>query len=56
MAEYKSMEKAFTAGVGSYTVFTSSKSDAFLDNLTKKLGTKYEVTGFEAGKIELKAK
>lgn len=38
---FVSMEKSFTGGIGSYTV---------------KLGSKYEVTGVESGKINLKAK
>ena len=56
MSGYQSMEKSFSSGVGSYTVTSASKADKFLDDLTKKLGNKYEVTGFDGGKIELKAK
>ena len=56
MTGYKSMEKSLSSGVGSYTVTTASTADAFLDELTKKIGTKYEVTGYDAGKIELKVK
>jgi len=53
---YQSMEKSFSSGVGSFTVTSSGKPDNFLDDLTKKLGLKYEVTGIDAGKMELKAK
>lgn len=53
---YQSMEKALSDGVGSFTVSTSISPDNFLEELNKKLANKYEVTGFGAGKIDLKAK
>lgn len=56
MPNYKSMEKALSSGVGSFTVSYGGTADAFLDELSKKIGTKYEVTGFDSGKVEMKAK
>ncbi|MBS1563090.1 MAG: hypothetical protein JST39_01825 [Bacteroidetes bacterium] len=53
---YKSMQKSFSGGVGSYSVSHTGSSDDLLEEISKKLGTKYEVTGAEPGKIELKAK
>lgn len=53
---YKSMEKSFSGGVGSYSVTHSGSTDDLLEEITKKIGTKYEVTGEESGKIDLKVK
>jgi curli biogenesis system outer membrane secretion channel CsgG len=53
---YKSMEKALSAGVGSFTVTYAGTADNFLDELNKKVGVKYEITGFDSGKIEMKVK
>jgi len=53
---FQSMEKSLSVGTGSYTVTHSGKSDAFLEAINSKIGSKYEVTGFENGKIELKVK
>lgn len=53
---FKSMEKSFTGGVGSYSVTHSGSTDELLTQMTKKLGNTYEVTGEDAGKIELKVK
>lgn len=53
---YKSMEKSFSGGVGSYSVSHTGSTDDLLEEISRKLGTKYEVTGEEAGKIELKVK
>jgi len=53
---YKSMEKSFTGGVGSYSVTHTGSTDELLTQMSKKLGSSYEVTGQDAGKIELKAK
>ncbi|TSJ35918.1 hypothetical protein FO440_23650 [Mucilaginibacter corticis] len=56
MPGYKSMEKALSSGVGSFTVSYGGTADAFLDEISKKIGVKYEVTGFDSGKVEMKAK
>jgi len=53
---YKSMEKSFSSGVGSYSVVHSGSTDDLLTQITRKLGSNYEVTGEEAGKIEMKVK
>jgi curli biogenesis system outer membrane secretion channel CsgG len=53
---YKSMEKSFSNGVATYTVTHTGTSSSLLDEINKRIGTKYEVTGFNEGKIELKAK
>jgi curli biogenesis system outer membrane secretion channel CsgG len=53
---YKSVEKSLKSGIATYTVSHTGSSNTFLEELNKKMGTKYEVTGFEDGKIELKAK
>jgi curli biogenesis system outer membrane secretion channel CsgG len=53
---YKSMEKSFSSGVGSYSVVHSGSTDDLLTQITKKLGSTFEVTGEEAGKIEMKVK
>jgi len=53
---YKSMEKSFSSGVGSYSVVHSGSTDDLLAQISKKLGSNYEVTGEEAGKIEMKIK
>ena len=53
---FKGMEKSFTGGIGSYTVTHTGTADDFLNELNKKLGVKYEVTGFTSDKIEIKAK
>lgn len=53
---FKSMEKSFTGGIGSYSVTHTCSTDELLAQMSKKLGNSYEVTGEDAGKIELKAK
>lgn len=53
---YKSMEKSLSSGVGTYTVMHTGTADDFLTALNKKMGTKYEVTGFTSDKIDMKAK
>ncbi|SDD78324.1 Curli biogenesis system outer membrane secretion channel CsgG [Mucilaginibacter pineti] len=53
---YKSMEKALADGVATYTVSHTGTADEFLTALNKNIGSKYEVTGFGNGKIELKTK
>ena len=53
---YKSMDKSFASGTGSYTVSHSGSDDDFQDLLLKKIGSKYEVTGQNPGKLELKGK
>jgi curli biogenesis system outer membrane secretion channel CsgG len=53
---YKSMEKSLSSGIGTYTVIHTGSADDFLTALNKKLGLKYEVTGFTSDKIEMKAK
>lgn len=53
---FKSMDKSFSGGVGSYSVNHTCSTDELLTQISKKLGNTYEVTGEEAGKIELKVK
>ncbi len=53
---YKSMDKSFSSGSGSFTVTHTGSDDDFQDLLLKKIGTRYEVTGQNPGKLELKAK
>lgn len=53
---YKSMEKSLSSGIGTYTIIHTGSADDFLTALNKKLGTKYEVTGFTSDKIEMKVK
>jgi curli biogenesis system outer membrane secretion channel CsgG len=53
---YKSMDKSFSAGAGSFTVSHTGSDDDFQDLLIKKLGGRYEVTGQNPGKLELKGK
>jgi curli biogenesis system outer membrane secretion channel CsgG len=53
---YKSMEKSLASGLGTYTVIYTGSADDFLTALNKKLGVKYEVTGFTSEKIEMKVK
>ncbi|HXB09129.1 MAG TPA: hypothetical protein VNW04_18525, partial [Puia sp.] len=53
---FKSMEKSFSSGVGNYSVTHSGSTDDLLTQMTKKLGTTFEVTGEESGKIEIKVK
>ena len=53
---FKSMEKSFSGGVGSYSVTHTGSTDDLLAQMSKKMGSGYEVMGEESGKIELKAK
>lgn len=53
---FKSMDKSFSGGVGNYSVSHSGSTDELLTQISKKLGNTFEVTGEEAGKIELKVK
>jgi curli biogenesis system outer membrane secretion channel CsgG len=53
---FKSMEKSFSAGVGTYSVSHTGSTDDLLTQISKKLPGNYEVTGEEAGKIDLKIK
>jgi curli biogenesis system outer membrane secretion channel CsgG len=53
---FKSMDKSFSSGVGTYSVTHSGSTDDLLTQISKKLGNTFEVTGEESGKIELKAK
>ncbi len=53
---YKSMEKSLDDGIGIFTITHTGSSDTLLDELNKKIGSKYEVTGFSKEKIELKVK
>jgi curli biogenesis system outer membrane secretion channel CsgG len=53
---YTSMEKSLSSGVGTYTIVHSGSADDFLNALSKKLGTKYEILGFTSDKIDLKVK
>jgi len=56
ISSFKSMEKTFSSGAATYTITHKGNSSAFLDELNKKIGDRYEITGFTEGKIELKAK
>jgi curli biogenesis system outer membrane secretion channel CsgG len=57
LPEYKSMDKSLSNGVATFSVSHTGKSDALLDELNKIIDpAKFEVTGFDAGKIEIKAK
>jgi curli biogenesis system outer membrane secretion channel CsgG len=56
MPKYRSMEKALSNRIGSYTVTYKGTADDFLTELNKKLGNKYEVTGFDSGKVEMRVK
>ncbi len=56
VSTYKSVEKTLKSGTATYTVSHTGTADKLLEELNKKIGAKYEVTGFEDGKIELKAK
>lgn len=53
---YKSMDKSFSAGTGSFTITHTGSDDDFQDLLLKKIGSKYEVIGQNPGKLELKGK
>ncbi|MEO8764993.1 MAG: CsgG/HfaB family protein, partial [Ginsengibacter sp.] len=53
---YKSMDKSFSSGTGSFTVSHSGSDDDFQELLIKRIGSKYEVTGQNPGKLELKVK
>lgn len=53
---YKSVEKTLKSGTATYTVSHTGTADKLLEELNKKVGAKYEVTGFDDGKIELKVK
>ncbi len=53
---YKSMDKSFSSGAGIFTVTHSGSDDDFQELLIKKLGSKYEITGQNQGKLELKGK
>jgi curli biogenesis system outer membrane secretion channel CsgG len=53
---FRSIEKSLSSGVGSYTVTHIGSADDFLAALNKKLGSKYEITGFTDTSIEIKVK
>ena len=53
---YKSVEKSFKEGVATYMVSHTGTTSALLEEINKKSATKYEVTGFETGAIEMKAR
>lgn len=53
---YKSMDKSLSSGTGDYTVTIAGSIDLFLNSLTKKAGTRYEVTGVTPDKIEMTVK
>jgi curli biogenesis system outer membrane secretion channel CsgG len=53
---FKSMDKSFSNGTGSFTVSHTGSDDDFQDLLLKKIGSKYTVTGQNPGKLELKGK
>ncbi|MBO9561728.1 MAG: hypothetical protein J7621_03105 [Niastella sp.] len=53
---FKSAEKSLKSGTASYFVSHLNTTDKLLEELNKKLNGVYEVTGFENGKIEIRAK
>ena len=53
---YKSMDKSFSSNTGSFTITHLGSDDDFQEILIKKVGSRYEVTGQNPGKLELKAK
>jgi curli biogenesis system outer membrane secretion channel CsgG len=53
---YVSMQKSFSGGVGTYSVNHTGSTDQLLEEISKTLGTKYEITGEAPGRIELKVK
>jgi len=54
---YKSMEKTLSGGVGTYTVtYANGNHSKFVDELSKKMGSKYEITTDDGVKIEVKVK
>lgn len=50
------VEKSFADGIGTLKITHSCTSDQLLDDLVKKAGDKFEVSGIENGKITLKMK
>jgi curli biogenesis system outer membrane secretion channel CsgG len=56
ISSFKTMEKSFSTGAATYTVTHKGNSSVFLDEINKKIGDRYEITGFSEGKIELKVK
>jgi curli biogenesis system outer membrane secretion channel CsgG len=53
---FKTMEKSFTGGVGNYSVTHTGSTDDLVTQISKKLGNSFEITGADAGKIDMKAK
>jgi curli biogenesis system outer membrane secretion channel CsgG len=53
---YKSMDKSFASGTGTFTVTHTGSDDDFQESLLKKAGNRYEVTGQNPGKLELKGR
>ncbi len=56
MHSFKSMDKTLSNGVGTYTVTMTGSADKFTDELSKKLGAKYEIITADGVKIEVKVK
>ncbi len=56
LASYKSVEKTFKKETATYTVSHIGSSDAFIDEVSKKAASKFEVTSVDKGKLELKVK
>ena len=50
------VEKFFTNGVGTLKVSHNCTSDQLLDDLVKRAGDKFDVSGMEEGKINIKMK
>jgi len=56
MPTYKALQKSLANGVGTYIVTHTGTTDTFVDDLSKKMGAKYEVTSVSGDNIEVKAK
>ncbi|WP_276482563.1 CsgG/HfaB family protein [Paraflavitalea pollutisoli] len=54
--DYQSLEKSLSSGTGSYSVKFKGNTDQLVEALFPKLGTKYEITDQQDGKISVKAK
>lgn len=56
LSGFKSIEKKLSAGTANYTISHLGTADKLLSEIDKKIGSKYEVIGFDNGIIELKVK
>lgn len=53
---YQSLEKSLSSGTGSYVVKFKGNTDQLVEALFPKMGTKYEITDQQDGKINVKVK